>query len=123
MDPESGRYAPARIFMSVLLPAPFSPMSARTSPDSTPSETPSSALVAPNDLVTSRISRSTAASHTDSLRASRQHSRPVQRSQHAECARLVAAKNPVDLPTIPRYQALGLLLRGIGSWAGILRVR
>ena len=48
--------------MSVLLPAPFSPMSARTSPASTPSETPSSARVAPNDLVTSRISRSTAAS-------------------------------------------------------------
>src|SRR6476660_4916088 len=32
ISPESGRYAPARIFMSVLFPAPFSPMKACTSP-------------------------------------------------------------------------------------------
>src|SRR5580704_6017924 len=32
ISPESAWYAPARIFMSVLLPAPFSPMKACTSP-------------------------------------------------------------------------------------------
>ena len=60
IEPLSGRMAPLRIFISVLLPAPFSPIKARTSPGSSASETPSSARVAPNDLLTSRISRSTA---------------------------------------------------------------
>src|ERR1700758_1669353 len=32
ISPESGRYAPARIFINVLLPAPFSPIRACTSP-------------------------------------------------------------------------------------------
>src|ERR1700736_3397421 len=32
ISPGCGWYAPARIFMSVLLPAPFSPMKAGTSP-------------------------------------------------------------------------------------------
>src|SRR5580692_2525231 len=39
ISPESAWYAPARIFMSVLLPAPFSPMKACTSPGQTRSPT------------------------------------------------------------------------------------
>ena len=41
ISPSSGRYAPPRIFISVLLPAPFSPMSASTSPAESVSETSS----------------------------------------------------------------------------------
>src|SRR6185369_12987416 len=37
-------------FMSVLLPAPFSPMRACTSPSRNSRSTPSSAIVGPNDL-------------------------------------------------------------------------
>src|SRR6478672_2479935 len=45
--PASGRMAPLSTFMSVLLPAPFSPTSAWTSPARTLKSTPSSAVVAP----------------------------------------------------------------------------
>ena len=110
--------------MSVLLPAPFSPIKARTSPASTPSETPSSARVAPNDLVTSRISRSTAASLRRSVTAvSTSMPGPVEGPQHSEGARLVGAEDPVDLSAVARHQALGLLLRRVGRRAGVFRVR
>ena len=46
--PLSGWWTPARILTSVLLPAPFSPTSAWTSPARRSSETSSSAWVAPN---------------------------------------------------------------------------
>src|SRR5947207_10218798 len=49
--------APERIFMSVLLPAPFSPTSAMTSPGATVSSTPRNAFVAPKLRRTPRISR------------------------------------------------------------------
>src|SRR4026208_177672 len=39
--PSSGRYSPARMFISVLLPAPFSPRSAWISPGRTSKSTPS----------------------------------------------------------------------------------
>src|SRR5260370_31541679 len=97
IEPESGRCAPLKIFMSVLLPAPFSPIKARTSPASTPSETPSSARVAPNDLETSRISRSTGASLPAASRPRCQHPGPVEGPQHAEGTRFVGAEDPVDL--------------------------
>ena len=48
--PSSGCSAPARMFMSVLLPAPFSPMSAWTSPEFREKPTPSSATVGPKRL-------------------------------------------------------------------------
>src|SRR5207247_19860 len=48
--------APVRMVMRVRLPAPFSPISARTSPGSSVKSTPSSATVAPNRLATPRIS-------------------------------------------------------------------
>src|SRR5580698_9936678 len=41
MRPSSGRCAPERIFIKVLLPAPFSPTRARTSPACTERSTPS----------------------------------------------------------------------------------
>src|SRR5688572_7941719 len=50
IDPESGASAPARIAISVLLPAPFCPTSPQISPAATDSATPSSATVAPNAL-------------------------------------------------------------------------
>ena len=55
--PASGFSAPARIAISVLLPAPFWPTSAHTSPPRTAKSTPSSATVAPNALRTPRISK------------------------------------------------------------------
>src|SRR3954463_14076799 len=48
--PSSGECAPLRTFMSVLLPAPFSPMRARAWPARSSSETPRSASVAPKRL-------------------------------------------------------------------------
>src|SRR5215831_2153088 len=51
MVPESGCSNPARTFMSVLLPAPFSPMSACTSPFSRRRLTPSSARLGPKRLL------------------------------------------------------------------------
>jgi hypothetical protein len=45
--PASGRTAPVRIFTRVLLPAPFAPMSAWTSPAWTASEALRSAVTAP----------------------------------------------------------------------------
>src|SRR5580765_4716195 len=48
--PSSGCSAPARMFMRVLLPAPFSPMSAWTSPAFSEKPTPSSATVGPKRL-------------------------------------------------------------------------
>src|ERR1041385_5405095 len=50
IEPSSGRSEPAITFISVLLPAPFSPMSACTSPSRSSRSTPSSATVGPNDL-------------------------------------------------------------------------
>ena len=45
--PAVGRWTPARILISVLFPAPFSPSSASTSPPCTVRSTPRSACVAP----------------------------------------------------------------------------
>src|SRR5215831_1395318 len=60
-SPESGKVAPARTFISVLLPAPFSPMSACTCPGSAEKLTPPRATVAPNVFRTSRAMRRAAA--------------------------------------------------------------
>ena len=50
IDPESGRCAPLSTFINVLLPAPFSPISANTRPERTSSATSLSACVAPKRL-------------------------------------------------------------------------
>src|SRR5262249_27840961 len=50
MWPASDRSAPLRIFISVDFPAPFSPMSACTSPGATSNETPRKACVEPKRL-------------------------------------------------------------------------
>ena len=79
--------------MSVLLPAPFSPIKARTSPAATPSETPSSARVAPNDLVTPRISRSNVASLClHFIRGAGQHPGPFEGPQHTVTTGFVQQK-------------------------------
>src|SRR5258705_5843987 len=57
LPPGSGAYTPVRIFISVLLPAPFSPASASTSPRRTSRFTRSSALTPGNVLEMLRISR------------------------------------------------------------------
>ena len=58
--PRIGSWAPLRIFMSVLFPAPFSPIRAWTSPAATSSETDESARVAPKALlIPERLSRGT----------------------------------------------------------------
>src|SRR5262249_43616895 len=51
MRPLSGRCAPASTLMSVLLPAPFSPTRARTSPACSVRSTPRSASTPGNDLL------------------------------------------------------------------------
>ena len=55
ISPSSGVSAPLSTFMSVLLPAPFSPTSASTSPLRTSRSTPPSARVAPNCWRTPRM--------------------------------------------------------------------
>src|SRR5436305_2078118 len=55
--PTSGVCTPARIFMSVLLPAPFSPMTATTSPRPSDRLTAVSARTPGKLLLTSRTSR------------------------------------------------------------------
>ena len=57
-SPESGRCTPARIFISVLLPAPFSPITASTSPRATVRLTPFNARTPGKDLVSWRTSSS-----------------------------------------------------------------
>src|SRR3954465_12650273 len=57
ISPESGFNAPARMLISVLLPAPFWPMRPHTSPDATDRSTPPRAIVAPNALRMPRISK------------------------------------------------------------------
>src|SRR5262245_1742229 len=57
MVPASGTYAPESTFISVLLPAPFSPMSACTSPGLTSRSTPPSATTAPNRFAIPRMRR------------------------------------------------------------------
>src|SRR5262249_4758569 len=52
MVPASGKIAPERTFISVLLPAPFSPTNASTSPGATDRCTPSRAIVPPKRTVT-----------------------------------------------------------------------
>src|SRR5438093_1526414 len=57
MLPASGWSAPLRIFIKVLLPAPFSPMTAWTSPRATSRETLLRARVAPK-LLSTPVTRS-----------------------------------------------------------------
>src|SRR5947199_1825795 len=52
MTPRSGRCTPPRMRIKVDLPAPFSPTTAWISPNATAKSTPSSAMVAPNRLLT-----------------------------------------------------------------------
>ena len=111
--------APLRTFMSVLLPAPFSPIKARTSPAARSSETPSSARVAR----TTWRRRSSSSNGGRRHGRRRQHAGPFQGPQHAEGARLVGAEDPVDLSPVARHQALGLLLGRVGGRAGVLGVR
>ena len=54
MSPLSGVCTPARIFMSVLLPAPFSPTTATTSPRASVSDTSSKASTPGKRLETER---------------------------------------------------------------------
>ena len=61
ISPESGGWMPARIFISVLLPAPFSPMTATTSPRPRVSPTPRSAFT-PGKLFTRARASSSGAS-------------------------------------------------------------
>src|SRR5258708_26341215 len=60
MKPSSGGCAPESTFISVLLPAPFSPTSASTSPARTKRSTPSSATVAPKRFRTPSMRKSSA---------------------------------------------------------------
>ena len=69
ISPESAGCAPARIFISVDLPAPFSPTSACTSPAITSNETPSSARTPGNVLTMSRIASNGAIAAAASLAA------------------------------------------------------
>ena len=65
--PASGPCAPERTFISVLLPAPFSPTRAWTSPALTARSTPPSARVAPKRLCTPRMARRTDCSEAVAL--------------------------------------------------------
>src|SRR6266850_1467957 len=76
ISPASARYTPARIFIRVDLPAPFSPRRPTTSPGPTEKLTSSRARTPGKDLDTCRISRRGAATSSPSLGAvqnSREH--------------------------------------------------
>src|SRR3981081_506338 len=62
MRPSSGLCAPESTFINVLLPAPFSPTKAKTSPARTDKSTPSSAMVAPKRFRTPSIRSSSVCS-------------------------------------------------------------
>src|SRR5215210_3272841 len=57
ISPSSGVWTPERIFIRVLLPAPFSPTSPWISPGNSSKSTLSSAVAPPNRLVTPRNAR------------------------------------------------------------------
>ena len=59
ISPLSGRRMPSMMFISVDFPAPFSPAIACISPRRSSKSTPRSAWVAPNDLLTFEILRTT----------------------------------------------------------------
>src|SRR6188474_3176059 len=65
MRPLSGRTAPVRILTSVLLPAPFAPMSACTSPGRTASDADLSATTAPYVFATPVASSRRSVAMTD----------------------------------------------------------
>src|SRR6267142_6473721 len=79
MIPSSGAWAPLRTFMSVLLPAPFSPMRARAWPAWSSSETPRSARVAPKRLEMADM-RSRGAGEGTAMRSAMGEDRPDARS-------------------------------------------
>src|SRR3546814_14403403 len=54
-SPAVGRRKPVIIFIVVDLPAPFGPRNPSTSPRATVSDTRSTALMEPNDFVSSRV--------------------------------------------------------------------
>src|SRR5688572_10915997 len=56
ISPSSGSCAPPKIFINVLLPAPFSPIKASTSPTRSERETPWSAITPGNRFVIALIS-------------------------------------------------------------------
>src|SRR5918995_2627370 len=64
ISPSSGVWTPERIFIRVLLPAPFSPTSPWISPGSSSKSTPSRAVAPPKRLVTPRSARIGSAAST-----------------------------------------------------------
>src|SRR5256885_12226254 len=67
MVPASGRRSPASSAMSVVLPAPFGPMTAWVSPSGTARSTPSVARRPPNLFASPRIARSGSATARSGL--------------------------------------------------------
>ena len=59
-DPLVGRWKPLRTFKSVVLPAPFGPISPKISPGDTSSETTSRATISPKRTVTAWAERASA---------------------------------------------------------------
>ena len=86
-SPSSGTYTPPRIFMSVDLPAPFSPMSATTSPGPTDRLTAPSAVTPGKRLV---MARSSSREETGGGMAASSLSKPDRRTARNFCAEIVA---------------------------------
>src|SRR5579884_290856 len=96
MLPSSGWYRPARMFISVVLPAPFSPRSACTSPGRASNETPWSATVSGKALRMSwRYTSTGIAPRRPVLALGSPGGRP--RGQHRPGSRAVGSRGPDDL--------------------------
>src|SRR5688572_12978500 len=88
MSPASGECAPESTFMSVLFPAPFSPMRACTSPRRTSRSTPRSAAVGPKLFRTPRISRMMSPPREESVTATPSLAQPLREIGRVEGAHL-----------------------------------
>src|SRR5919198_4394011 len=110
--PASGWWTPARIFTSVLLPEPFSPISARTSPAPTSTEADRTAWVGPKDLAMpvarSRPKRGAAREAAPPLRSAERSS--IREVRVHDAVRHQVGRLPLDGPgRVQRPARVGVL--------------
>src|SRR4051812_6073342 len=105
--PESGWYIPDRMFINVVLPAPFSPRTAWISPGQRSSEMRLLAKTGPNRLVMSRISTMGRRSECRICSATRRAVSELS-ACFAICA-IVAFRSPL-LPVVVRGEGVTLVL-------------
>src|SRR5919198_246381 len=118
--PASGWWTPARIFTSVLLPEPFSPISARTSPAPTSTEADRTAWVGPKDLAMpvarSRPKRGAAREAAPPLRSAERSS--IREVRVHDAVRHQVGRLPLDGPGRVQRPARVGVLAGVAAREG-----